>query len=161
MPSLLSLTGTTATLTIAAGAPLPLTFPLHLSGNAGSSPTSVSIARWRHHRHSDIWWRPAASTLTAALDATSLPTLTGVTGLTLVGEQGGICDRTPVVRHAIVAHADVSATTCGAVTTAMLAGLGAIHPALDITDASITSLPVGDFAGLSSLIELSDSHPSW
>ena len=158
MPSLLSLTGTTATLTIAAGAPLPLTFPLYLSGNAGSSPTSVSIATGATTGTVNL---VAASnrTLTAALDATSLPTLTGVTGLTLVGEQGGICDRTPVVRHAIVAHRDVSATTCGAVTTAMLAGLGAIHPLLDITDASITSLPVGDFAGLSSLTELRIATP--
>ena len=158
MPSLLNLNGTTATLTIAAGAPLPLTFPLYLSGNAGSSPTSVSIATGATTGTVNLV-AASGQTLTAALDATNLPTLTGVTGLTLVGEQGGICDRTPVVRHAIVAHADVSATTCGAVTTGMLAGLGAISPLLQIQDASVTSLKAGDFAGLSSLTELSIATP--
>ena len=151
MPVSLNLTGTTATLTIAAGAPLPLTFRLTLSGNAASSPSSVTIARGATTGAVTLV-AASGGTLTATLNSSSLPTLTGVQGLTLVVEQAGICDRTLAVRNAIVAHVDVSATTCDAVTAEMLAGIR--NDALSISGATVTSVKAGDFAGLSGLTEL-------
>ena len=149
MPVSLNLDGTTATLTIAAGAPLPLTFPLTLSGHANSSPTSVTIARGATTGTATL---VSSGTLTASLSA-SLPTLTGMQGLTLVAEIAGICDRTQAVQDAIIAHADVSATTCDAVTAEMLAGIGSA--VLGISGgAAVTSVKVGDFAGLTGLIQL-------
>ena len=61
-----------------------------------------------------------------------------------------ICGRTPAVRDAIVA-AVPGKSTCGAVTTADLAG---ITGNLDLSDSSIDSLRFGDFAGLTGVPEL-------
>ena len=59
-----------------------------------------------------------------------------------------VCNRTAAVRDAITAAAGKS--TCGAVTGADLAGI----TALDVNDASLTSLQADDFDGLSALTSL-------
>ena len=70
---------------------------------------------------------------------------------------GGVCDRTPQVRDALVTWAqgrDLPVTDCSGVTAAHLARLGAL--ALD--DLGLTALKAGDFAGLSALGLLSIGH---
>ena len=57
---------------------------------------------------------------------------------------GGVCDRTPAVRNAIVVA--VAAADCSQVTAAHLAGMTGV-PIVN----GLTSLAVGDFAGLSGL----------
>ena len=61
---------------------------------------------------------------------------------------GGICERTPVVRYAIVA-AVTAASDCSQVTEAHLAGMTGT---LEVT--GLTSIAAGDLAGLSSLTRL-------
>ena len=61
---------------------------------------------------------------------------------------GGVCDRTPAVRNAIVVAAVAATADCSQVTAAHLAGMTTLS--VD----GLTSLAVGDFAGLSGLQDL-------
>ena len=65
------------------------------------------------------------------------------------GLTGGVCDRHPAVRAAIVAAVS-GASTCAEVTDAQLAAIGS----LDLSGDGIDSLHRGDLAGLDSLTEL-------
>ena len=58
---------------------------------------------------------------------------------------GGVCDRTPAVRYAIVAALSSKVELCSQVTAAHLAGMTALRVE------GLTSLAVGDFDGLSGL----------
>ena len=62
-----------------------------------------------------------------------------------------LCIRTPQVRDAVVAAVS-GKTTCGAITKADLAGIGALSV---VGDPALTSLKSGDFAGLTNLTTLS------
>ena len=62
----------------------------------------------------------------------------------------GICDRTQQVQDGILAAVS-GVTECAAVTVANLAGIGD----LDVINTGITSVQLGDFAGLTGLQELS------
>ena len=70
---------------------------------------------------------------------------------------GGVCERTPQVRDALVAKAqgrDAAVTNCMQVTAAHLAAVGA----LPLDDLGITALKAGDFEGLSALGILTIGH---
>ena len=72
---------------------------------------------------------------------------------------GGVCDRTPEVREALVGHAnanDPMVTHCSQVGDDELAGIAG---ALDLSDQGIAALKPGDFAGLGRMtgLDLSDN----
>ena len=72
---------------------------------------------------------------------------------------GGVCDRTPEVREALVGHAnanDTMVTHCSDVGDDELAGIAG---ALDLSDQGIAALKPGDFAGLGGMtgLDLSDN----
>ena len=72
---------------------------------------------------------------------------------------GGVCDRTPEVREALVGHAnanDPMVTHCSDVGDDELAGIAG---ALDLSDQGIAALKPGDFAGLGGMtgLDLSDN----
>ena len=72
---------------------------------------------------------------------------------------GGVCDRTPEVREALVGHAnanDTMVTHCAQVGDDDLAGIAG---ALDLSDQGIAALKPGDFAGLGGMtgLDLSDN----
>ena len=138
----------TATLSLPAGAPVPLTFPLTLDGAASGSANSIGIARNATSATLTLT-QATGETLTAALDSTNLPTLTGMQGLRLVSVAAGICDRTQQVQDALVA-AISSAATCADVT------LNNLHDliTLNLSNKGISSLQAGDFHDLPSLTTL-------
>ena len=66
---------------------------------------------------------------------------------------GGVCERTPQVRDALVTWAqgrDAPVTDCSEVTAAHLAAVGT----LALEDPGLTALKAGDFAGLSGVLTL-------
>ena len=66
---------------------------------------------------------------------------------------GGVCERTPQVRDALVAKAqnrDAAVTDCSEVTAAHLAAVNT----LSLEDPGLTALKAGDFAGLSGVLTL-------
>ena len=156
VPLTLSLTSDVATVTIATGAPRALTVGLLVAGGAqDGSPTSVDIAAGATTGTATLLPQSGA-TLVADLDRANPPALPATySGLTLsTGTTGGICDRSLLVRNALLAA--VSATTCEAVTESMLASISA---ALDMSSMGISALQPADLAGLDSVtaLDLSDN----
>ena len=143
------------------GAPEDLVIPLSISGGtvAGSANATATIATGA--TTSPLVTVVAEEVVTVSFG--TLPALTpysydweafdasGIEGLTLVaGDPAsfapGICGHTAQVRTAI--RAKLGDKACGDVSDADLAG---ISGTLSINSASITSLQVGDFSGLTSL----------
>ena len=151
VPLTFSLTGDVATVTIATGAPRALTVGLRVEGGTqDGSPTSVNIAAGATTGTATLLPQPGA-TLVADLDRANPPALPATySGLTLnTGATGGVCDRSLLVRNALLAG--VSATTCEAVTDTLLGG---ISTALDMSGMGISELQPADLAGLDSVTEI-------
>ena len=159
--------------TVPSGAFADLTVNLSVSGTAESdSPTSIVIPVGK--TSASVTLLPqSGQTLTAAFHSSTPLThtglsLAGVTIVTAVEQVASFCGRTAAVRNAIIAHADVSATDCQSVTSAMLNGTTGVTATpgitgtLDLSGQSITSLKAGDFAGLTALttLNLSDNRIS-
>ena len=150
--------------TVPSGAPAELTVKLSVSGTAASgSPTSIVIPVGE--TSASVTLLPqSGQTLTATFDSPSLThsglTLNGTTIVTAVEQVAGFCDRTAAVRNAIIAHADVSATDCQSVTSAMLSGTTGVTATpgitgeFDLSSQSIASLQANDFAGMSGVTSL-------
>ena len=150
--------------TVPSGAPAELTVKLSVSGTTESgSPTSIVIPVGE--TSASVTLLPqSGQTLTAAFHSTPLThtglTLTGTTIVTAVEQVASFCGRTAAVRNAIIAHADVSATDCQSVTSAMLNGTTGVTATpgitgtFDLSSQGIASLKANDFAGLSGVINL-------
>ena len=150
--------------TVPSGAPTDLTVNLSVSGTAESgSPTSIVIPVGE--TSASVTLLPqSGQTLTATFDSPSLThsglTLTGTTIVTAVEQVAGFCGRTAAVRNAIIAHADISATDCQSVTSAMLNGTTGVTATpgitgeFDLSSQSIASLKANDFAGMSGVTTL-------
>ena len=156
--------GNEVTAAVPSGAPAELTVNLSVSGTAESdSPTSIVIPVGA--TSASITLLPqSGQTLTAAFHSTPLThtglNLRGVTIVTAVEQVYGFCSRTAAVRNAIIAHADVSATDCQSVTSAMLNGTTGVTATpgitgtLDLSSQDIASLKANDFAGMSGVTRL-------
>ena len=143
----LGLASNVATVTIPTGAPRAITVGLVVEGATQTgSPTSVSIAAGATTGTATLLPQ-ASATLVTDLDRANPPALPGTySGLTLSnGTTDGFCGRTLLVRAMLLAQ--VSATTCEAVTNPMLAG---ISGALDMSGMGISELRPDDLAGLDS-----------
>ena len=159
--------------TVPSGAPANLRVSLSVSGTAESdSPTSIVIPVGA--TSASVTLLPqSGQTLTATFHSSTpvthnITTVLGMTIVTAVEQVASFCGRTAAVRNAIIAHADVSATDCQSVTSAMLNGTTGVTATpgitgtFDLSSQSITSLKAGDFAGLTALttLNLSDNRIS-
>ena len=148
VPLTLDLTGTTATVTLATGAPTALRVNLDQHGhNTGSSPSFVIIPLGATSVTATLV-QASGQTLSVALSGAA-PTVAGATGLTLTTGATGICDRTPQVQTAILARIGVS--NCAHVTAPLLKG---ITGRFTLVRTNTSELKAVDFAGLSSVTEL-------
>ena len=144
-------------LQIAEGAPTALTFPIRVIGtatvtdNAGNNIDELTLTAGSVE--SDVFHVTSAGNVTVGLGSVMmLPS--GFTGVQFVVSDislffSTVCDRTTQVANAIVAAVS-AATPCDEITTAQLAEI----TTLNLSSTGISSLQIGDFAGLTKLMSL-------
>ncbi len=135
------------------GAMLDGTPPAAVTFGAGAGTTTLTLGTLADA--ADEADSVITVTVTAAEDAAYGVGEDGSATVTVADDDSGFCDRTPVVRDAIVAAA-AGADACGEVTAAHLA---AIDGTLALGGGQIAALQAGDFAGLTALtgLDLSDN----
>ena len=148
-----------ATATIPTGAPVALDLKLLLSGQAASSPTSVTIAAGATSGTATLV-EASAGNLMAAFDPTPLTasTLPGIIRGLILNTTSGICTRSEAVQAALITAAGVQ--HCTELTPYLLASLTGT---LDLSVAegatpTITALSAGDFDGLPKITAITLQH---
>ena len=158
-------TGTTASVLLATGAPTALTLTLSVT-DGGSTSNSAALTILAGATTSSTVTVSSASAMVSpnapTYDSTNFTGLTWVTGESTTGDSG-ICERTPAVRDALLAlingstQADSSTyKTCGDVVTADLNGLSGTLDLSALSIATVLSTDFADLTGITSL-DLSDN----
>ena len=153
-------TGTTASVRLATGAPTDLTLTLSVT-DGGSTSNSTPITILAGATTSSTFTVPNVSATVSPNAPTNVPaTFTGLAWLTSGSTSGaaGICDRTAQVQTALLAlvNGDTQAGAsgykyCGDI---VAGDLTALTGELDLNDAGVSQLSDGDFADLSGITGL-------